>query len=366
MVPYTSGQGYTLLVFGNGGAPNSHPGEAGDWTLNVGCTGLNFDGTGFDANGVSAIQFTYCKGFYATNCHFRNVSGRGVFGLATQRYGRIVGNTIDVVAAAGHTLSGIYLDGGSYCLVTNNYIGGCNGIGIVIQSNIDNGAAGTCKYNRISENVINDPYSIGIQLEGVQCSQVHNNYISDTAASVAAIRLRSYASALGKVESSWNSIVGNYLFRSNTGGTAIQCLGYDANAFDGTPLPCRLNFLATNYIDDQFAAKISIGQQAGQNIIADNVWDTVGTFTADDATPSVSGGFNVYKTANANPTTVTMLDGGYTGQRVTIIIDDANTTIDFTGTNLKGNGGADWSPAGGDFMVCTFDGTDWYCEVHTT
>lgn len=85
-------------------------------------------------------------------------------------------------------------------------------------------------------------------------------------------------------------------------------------------------------------------------------------FTADDATPSVQG-HRTSQTANANPTTITALDDGCKGQTVTILINDANTTIDFTGTTLKGNGGADWSPTTGDHMVCTYNGTNWYCVV---
>lgn len=86
-------------------------------------------------------------------------------------------------------------------------------------------------------------------------------------------------------------------------------------------------------------------------------------FGADDATPSVAAGKN-FTTANANPTTITALDGGVDGQEVLVKIADANTTVDFTGTTMKGNGGSDWTPANGDFMRCTFDGTNWLCSVH--
>lgn len=89
------------------------------------------------------------------------------------------------------------------------------------------------------------------------------------------------------------------------------------------------------------------------------------TFTANDATPSVSSG-ELFNTANSSATTITMFDNGYIGQKIRVLILDANTTVDFTGTNLKGNGGSDWSPSNGDFMDCVFNGTDWYCSVHTT
>tara|TARA_Y100000310_G_scaffold318960_1_gene373647 strand:- start:1931 stop:2350 length:420 start_codon:yes stop_codon:yes gene_type:complete len=86
------------------------------------------------------------------------------------------------------------------------------------------------------------------------------------------------------------------------------------------------------------------------------------TFGAQDATPSVSGNY-FFKTANTVPTTITNLIDGTAGQVIWVVFGDALTTIEFTGTSLKGNVGADWSPASGDHMQCIFDGTSWYCSV---
>ena len=94
----------------------------------------------------------------------------------------------------------------------------------------------------------------------------------------------------------------------------------------------------------------------------DDDQDALVALTSTDATPSVAGCRSV-RTANASPTTVTTLDDGYAGQEVIVLIGDANTTIDFTGTTLKGNNGSDWTPASGDHMTCVFDGTNWYCNV---
>lgn len=102
---------------------------------------------------------------------------------------------------------------------------------------------------------------------------------------------------------------------------------------------------------------------ANSNILANAIYThTVQSFTSTDATPSVAGG-TVFKTANASSTTITALDGGTDGQFVFIIINDANTTIDFTGTNLKGNAGVDWSPTTGDSMICVFISPSWYCRI---
>jgi hypothetical protein len=90
------------------------------------------------------------------------------------------------------------------------------------------------------------------------------------------------------------------------------------------------------------------------------------TFTDGDPTPSVSVGntlAKMFRTANTNPTTITMFDDGYVGQEIHVRILDTNTTIDFSGTNLKGNGGTDWTPTTYDHMICKFDGTNWYCNV---
>lgn len=86
------------------------------------------------------------------------------------------------------------------------------------------------------------------------------------------------------------------------------------------------------------------------------------TFAANDATPAVSGG-TVFKTANAAPTTITMFDSGVDGQTIWVLVNDTNTTIDFTGTNLKGNAGADWSPTTGDTIQAVFISPNWYCRI---
>lgn len=85
-------------------------------------------------------------------------------------------------------------------------------------------------------------------------------------------------------------------------------------------------------------------------------------FADTDATPLVTNN-NVFYTANTVATTITDFDGGGEGQVIYVIIKDANTVIDFTGTNLKGNAGVDWSPTTNDSMMCVYDGTFWYCRI---
>lgn len=96
-----------------------------------------------------------------------------------------------------------------------------------------------------------------------------------------------------------------------------------------------------------------------------NPGQIIAPFADADTTPSVKSNDSdaVYKTANTGATTISDFDDGYVGQKITVIIADANTTIDFTSSGLKGNAGADWSPTTGDHMVCVYDGTDWYCMI---
>jgi len=90
--------------------------------------------------------------------------------------------------------------------------------------------------------------------------------------------------------------------------------------------------------------------------------DTIDTFTANDTTPSVADS-NYFRTANTAPTTITTFHDGTTAQSITVIIDDAFTTIDFTGGNLLRPGGTDYIAVQGDILTGLYDGTDWYCAI---
>lgn len=87
------------------------------------------------------------------------------------------------------------------------------------------------------------------------------------------------------------------------------------------------------------------------------------TFTAQDATPSIATKAALYTTANASGTTITAFDGGTAGQIFAVVAGDANTTIDFTGSSIKGNAGVDKALAAGDTLICIHNGTNSYCAV---
>ena len=81
-----------------------------------------------------------------------------------------------------------------------------------------------------------------------------------------------------------------------------------------------------------------------------------------DTTPSIRG-VSILIINNAGATVISALDDGFEGQTVELHFTDAVTTVDFTGTTLKGNAGVDWTPAAGDIMRCTKRGANWYCSI---
>jgi hypothetical protein len=63
------------------------------------------------------------------------------------------------------------------------------------------------------------------------------------------------------------------------------------------------------------------------------------------------------------PGTFDLTIGGGAPTFLVTVVHGGNKTVDFTGTTLKGNGGADLSALAGDSMRCTFDGTNWHCSI---
>ncbi len=111
--------------------------------------------------------------------------------------------------------------------------------------------------------------------------------------------------------------------------------------------------------DDSFILSHPIASLTSRGKIVSN---NVITFNDTDTSPTVGDG-NGFKAANTVPTTIAAFDNGTLGQTIIVIFTTGNTTIDFTGTNLIGNGGSDWTPLANDIMLATYDGTDWYCDV---
>ena len=81
----------------------------------------------------------------------------------------------------------------------------------------------------------------------------------------------------------------------------------------------------------------------------------------DDATPDISR--NPANVLLDGTTTLTDFDNGAEGQSFLALINGTQT-IDFTGTNLRGNGGSDLSAAADDSMWCVVRGGQIYCFVN--
>ena len=65
--------------------------------------------------------------------------------------------------------------------------------------------------------------------------------------------------------------------------------------------------------------------------------------------------------------TLDAINNGYKGQVIHVVFRTANYTVDFTGTGLKGNGAADWTPGVNDAMTCIYLGSGtWSCIISPT
>lgn len=145
----------------------------------------------------------------------------------------------------------------------------------------------------------------------------------------------------------------------------VDGLGMDKLRFVGDDAGGHTAFSLSN-IKRLELGTYNVEDTAYDTIVAASTIDPrISNLYLNDSTPSVAvgGRRQSFKTQSTNPTTITMFDDGVSGQEITVIFNDANTTIDFTGTNLKGNGGVDFTGAVGDVMTGVFDGTNWYFQM---
>lgn len=84
-----------------------------------------------------------------------------------------------------------------------------------------------------------------------------------------------------------------------------------------------------------------------------NNWpiSSIVTFSANDATPSIGGHvIDIFQTANTVATTITAFDDGYVGQKITVMANDANTTIQHN-AGLILQGAANYAMANGAIIT---------------
>ena len=92
-------------------------------------------------------------------------------------------------------------------------------------------------------------------------------------------------------------------------------------------------------------------------------------FVDGATTPDVFYG-EVWRTGNTLATTLTDFNGFFR-QEITVKFMDDLTTVDFTSSVLRGNGGVDWTPKAQDWMTCTSDRAvgggltlAWQCQTY--
>ena len=86
--------------------------------------------------------------------------------------------------------------------------------------------------------------------------------------------------------------------------------------------------------------------------------DSIVTFNDGDTTPSVVDCYT-FKTNNSSSTSITTFDDGESGQKITVIFGDSNTTI-VHGSGIYLRDGSNVTPSANTTMSFVYDGSYWY------
>ena len=313
-----------------------------------------------------------------------NTRGNGIYFPDTTRNGTTitgtgVENKVINCRIRGCDLSGIRVDdNGAWTdgMILNNDISDCGVFGI--------GAIRAAGW-RICGNRTYQTSKTAIRADKASWTQISGNLIDSYGGSAdvgtyCAIELNSY---LGFSGAQGTIISDNVIFNDTNNGSnsydGIKVITGTGNS--NSHVSITGNIIRGN--GTERAIRLQGDNSELEVIVADNLIKNVGSYLSKsgdvtvygkntpatvtsiadgDATPSVLS-TSLFSTSNTSPTTITNFNDGFIGQEITLIIGDSNTTIDFSGSNLKGNGGIDWSPSSDDFMTCTFNGTNWYCNI---
>lgn len=305
----------------------------------------------------------------------------------------IDGNHIkDTNDASSH---GIYATGGVRNTVDNNFVEYC-GVGL----RIGGGTSGSIEVNPLIRNnqcIANTNIGIFLYTDGGACSgnicksnghsgiwikaagpgsggsQSVKTAITGNVCDQNTLYGIATAADVGTDYVNWISIVGNQC-NTNVVGIVItkarnvicsanMCSNNTSGginvASDATLITCTGNTCEGTTYDLVFEATDSQEQ--------DNLYDVRSgtkfvTLPLNNTTPSVKNA-KFFGCENSSPTTITMFDDGVPGQEIVMFFGNSNTTIDFTSSTLRGNGGVAYNPSNDDSMRCVFDGTNWWCSV---
>lgn len=166
---------------------------------------------------------------------------------------------------------------------------------------------------------------------------------------------------------------GLYVFgSSNTGDRQVLRDNIFRDTCNTLPSSEAPMFISTIYANTRFIVKGNDSEPAANNGYSDGMAATTGelrsdfpaevfvTLTANSATPTVAYG-NFFQTANTVATTITNFPGGHRKKIIYGLVNDSNTTFDFTSNaNFKwGSGTVDYSPPLGTTWWAWHDGSAW-------
>lgn len=180
---------------------------------------------------------------------------------------------------------------------------------------------------------------IGINLVDCDSMHVHDNEMHGSTTTTG-----STTGIIINGDGSDNSVIHDNRFQGFSGATKVGVLLTNG---------AGINHIHDNNSDANTTNTVLIDASATKdNILRDNFPTSIQTFTANDATPSVGNALNRhFNTANSSPTTVTTLDDGYTGQIVSILVNDTNTTFQHNGTGFVLEGGVNFVPGNGAIIT---------------
>jgi hypothetical protein len=282
---------YAGVLFGNGGGTSTAPyiGDNGTWTANVALLGLTVDGsvldhaskdnpTGLSLNlGSGSVVFSYTRDFTIQDVHLFGGWGHSGAILTQSRaqYGALLNNSISGCAGG----RGVHCDGGRHMRIIGNFVEGTDSGGLAFQANLDNQCP--AGWNIVSGNYVKDfcltDGNVGISATGCSDSIITGNHIYASSGNEGAgILIQAYDTSVGKQDANRNSIIGNRIYRSNSGVTAfaISILGKDASLFDNLPQHANDNTVEGNHISENWATGVNLGAQAARNNILSNHYES--------------------------------------------------------------------------------------------
>lgn len=282
--------------------------------------------SGSSKNTVNGNVFNNTSSTVGNNCVDMNGSGNIVTSNYMINCGR-EGGAIDDWAALIQALPGFDANDN---IIADNYMEGCGAQCVIIRSIVGQ----TASNNIISGNSVNTAGSKtagsgeGITIDGTATGTMDGNKIIGNVVrncTSHGVIVNGVGSTITKT-----SIIGNTIH--NNAGTGLYIFG--ANA---------INTKASGNVVYSNGTNLDLSGSVNTDGLPD--FASYVTFTDGDATPTVSGNGR-FKTGNSMPTSVTDLDDGLSGQSVTIVCGDGNTTF-VDGGNLI---------LAGDF-VCTISST---------